>query len=180
MLYQRAVKAYPRRASVHNNIGLFYARQGRLDEAAAAMTRAVQLDPKNPLYRNNFATVLVDQGKLREAFLQLRDVHSEAAAYYNMGYLLNKKGQTQAAMQHFALALRADPLMVPAQQWIEYLHNEKTQSRLPQHPAANGLRITSEKGQPDAARDAGFAEAESRRTRVEPTSGLLGAGLGAR
>jgi len=168
-LYQRAVKAYPRQASVHNNIGLFCARQGRLDEAAAAMTLAVQLEPKNLLYRNNFATVLVDQGKFREAFLQLREVHGEAAAYYNLGYLLNKKGQTQAAMQHFALALRADPLMVPAQQWIEYLHNETTQARLPHHPAANGLLITTERSEPDASRDSAFSDSRRARADRAPT-----------
>ena len=105
-LYQRAAKAHPKEASVYNNMGLCYARQGRLDEAVAAMTRAVQLAPKNALYRNNIALALVDQGKLGEAFAQLCEVHDEAAAYYDMGYLLNRKGQTQAAMQHFAFALR--------------------------------------------------------------------------
>ena len=58
-------------------------------------------------------------------------MHSEAAAYYNLGYLLNKKGQTQAAMQHFVLALRADPSMIAAQQWIEYLQKKTTQARVP-------------------------------------------------
>jgi len=168
-LYQRAVKAYPKEASVHNNLGLFYARQGRLDEAVACMTVAVQLAPKNPLYRNNIAAVLVDQGKFREAFGHLAEVHTEAAAYYNLGYLLNKKGQTQAAMQHFAMALRADPLMVPAQQWLEYLHKTTTQARLPQHPMAGGLRITGERGEPDASRDSRFADSPQNGAERTPT-----------
>ena len=105
----------------------------------------MELAPKNPLYRNNIATVLVDQGRLREAFAHLKQAHGEAAAYYNMGYLLNKKGQTQAAMQHFALALKADPSMVAAQRWLEYLQRSTTQARLPQHPAAGGLKIISRK-----------------------------------
>jgi tetratricopeptide (TPR) repeat protein len=157
-LYQRAVKAYPNEASVQNNIGLFYARQGRLDEAAAAMAIAVQLAPKNPLYRNNIATVLVDQGKFREAFGHLKEVHSEAAAYYNLGYLLNKKGQTPAAIQHFALALRADPSMTAARQWCDYLQKRTTQARLPQHPTANGLRIATEPGERDAPRAPRFSD----------------------
>ena len=56
------------------------------------MTHATELDRKNTLYRNNLATVLVDQGKLHEAFAHLRAVHTAGAAYYNMGYLLYKKG----------------------------------------------------------------------------------------
>ena len=103
-LYQRAAKASPREASVYNNMGLYYARLGRANEAVRRLPRAVELAPKNPRYRNNIAAVLVDQGRLREAFTHLQEVHGEAAAYYNMGYLLNKKGQTQAAMQHFVLA----------------------------------------------------------------------------
>ena len=168
-LYQRAVKAYPQEGSVHNNLGLCFARQGRLDEAVAAMTIAIQIAPKNPRYRNNIATVLVDQGKFRDAFGHLRQVHDEAAAYYNMGYLLNKKGQTQSAMQHFSLALRADPSMTAAQRWIEYLQRTTTQTRLAQHPAAGGLRITSEKAQPDGPRNPSFADSYSQRSAPEQT-----------
>ena len=151
-LYQRAAKTYPKEPSVHNNIGLFYAQQGRLDEAVAAMSLAIQLAPKTPLYRNNIATVLVDQCRFREAFAHLKAVHSEAAAYYNLGYLLNKKGQTQAAMQHFAMALRADPSMVAAQRWIDYLEKKTAQARLPQHPTAEELRIPTERAQTEPAR----------------------------
>ena len=146
-LYQRAAKAHPRQASVHNNLGLCHARQNRLDEAVAAMNRAVQLAPKNRLYRNNIATVLVDQGKWREAFEHLREVHGDAAAYYNMVYLLNKKDQTQAAMQHFALALKADPSTYAARRWGEHLQQATAQARLRQHPAA-GVKITGQPAMP--------------------------------
>jgi tetratricopeptide (TPR) repeat protein len=142
-LYERAIKAHPQQAAAYNNSGLCYARQGRLDKAVAALNRAVQLDPKNRLYHNNIAAVLVDQNQLNEAFAHLREAHGEAAAYYNMGFLLNKKGQTQAAMQQFALALKADPSMDAAQKWIDYLQRVTTQAQLPQHPAATGLKITS-------------------------------------
>ena len=82
-----------------------YARQNRLDDAVAELGRAIRLDAKNPLYRNNIAAVLVDQGRMTDALLHLRAVHGDAAAYYNLGYLLNKKGQLQAALVNFKLAL---------------------------------------------------------------------------
>jgi Tfp pilus assembly protein PilF len=141
--YQKAVKIYPKQAACYNNLGLCFARQNRLDEAFAALSRAVQLEPKNPLYRNNIAAVLVDQGRLRDAFQYLREVHGEAAAHYNMGYLLNKKGQTQAALQQFSLATQVDPSMTAARQWVLYLEKTITQERLAQHPTADGVRITS-------------------------------------
>ncbi|MGA2797115.1 MAG: tetratricopeptide repeat protein, partial [Thermoguttaceae bacterium] len=108
-LYQKAVQTHPREPAAYNNLGLCFARRGKLNEAASALGQAAQLDPRNPLYRNNLATVLVDQNRLPEAFANLREVHGDAAAYYNMGYLLIKKGQTEAAEQNFAQALMIDP-----------------------------------------------------------------------
>jgi tetratricopeptide (TPR) repeat protein len=101
------------------------------------------LEPKNPLYCNNMATVLVDQGRIREALGHLRDAHGEAAAYYNLGYLLNKKGQTQTAMQYFALAVKADPSMEAARRWLEYLQSSTGRARMAQLPMAAGVRVTS-------------------------------------
>jgi tetratricopeptide (TPR) repeat protein len=140
-LYQRAIQTHPRQSSVNNNLGLCYARQNRLDEAVTALGRAVQLDAKNPLYRNNIAAVLVDQGRVNEAFVHLRAVHGDAAAYYNLGYLLNKKGQSQAALQHFRLALQADPSMDAARRWVLYLQQAQAQARLAPNPIAAGVRV---------------------------------------
>ncbi len=123
-LYQKAVQTHPKEAAAYNNLGLCFARRGKLNEAASALGQAVQLDPRNPLYRNNLATVLVDQNRLPEAFANLREVHGDAAAYYNMGYLLNKKGQTEEAEHNFAQALMIDPKMAPAQKWLNYLHRQ--------------------------------------------------------
>ena len=139
-LYQRAAQAHPEQASIYNNLGLCYARQNRLDEAVAAMERAVQQEPKNALYRNNIAAVLVDQGKSLEALRHLREAHTGAAAYYNMGYLLQTKGQSQAAMQNFAAALKADPSMVPAQRWLEYLQRQTAQAQAPVGRSAGSSR----------------------------------------
>ncbi len=143
-LYQRAIKSYPKDASIHNNLGMCYSRQNRLDEAVASINLATQLEPKNPLYRNNLATLLVDQGKWSEALAQFRGVHNDAAAFYNMGYLLNKKGETQASMQYFALALRADPSMDAARLWVEHLQKTTAQARLPQNPPPPNVQVPQE------------------------------------
>lgn len=142
-LYQRAMKAYPQDASVYNNLGIYHAKHQRLDDAVAMMKQAIQLDSQNPLYRNNIATVLVDQGKVEDAFIQLCAVHNEAEAHYNLGYLLNKKGQQQAALQQFVQAVNADPDMEAARNWVTYLHRTTSQARLSQHPMSNGVRVTT-------------------------------------
>jgi tetratricopeptide (TPR) repeat protein len=142
-IYQHAASVYPQEASVFNNLGMCYARQSRPDDAIGAMNRAVQLNPKNPLYRNNIATILVDQGRMQEAFGHLQAAHKKAAAHYNMGYLLNKKGQSLAALQHFTLALNADPSMTAAKQWVDYLQKKTAQAGVPRNPAFLGVKVTS-------------------------------------
>jgi Tfp pilus assembly protein PilF len=142
-LYQRAVQTHPKEPSAYNNLGLCYARRGTLSEAARALNQAVQLEPRSPLYRNNLAAVLVDQNRLAEAFANLREVHGDAAAYYNLGYLLNKKGQTEAAEHHFAQALRIDPTMAPAQRWLTYLHDKSKQSLPSSQTGEGAIRVGS-------------------------------------
>ena len=122
--YQRTIKAHPKDAAVYNNLGLCHARKKKLKEATAALGQAVQLEPRNPLYRNNISALLVEQNRLQDAFEQLRSVHGEAKAYYNLGYLLSKKGDTAAAEHHFKQALLIDPTMEPAERWLSYLQNK--------------------------------------------------------
>lgn len=120
-LYEQAAKAQPQEPSVYNNLAVHFARRGMLREAAEALSRAIQLRPKEIRYRNNMATLLVEMGRPQDAFIQLHAVFDEGVAHYNLGFLLNKKGQTAAAAQEFAAALRCNPSLVQAQQWLERL-----------------------------------------------------------
>ena len=45
-LYERAVESAPKQAAVYNNIGMHHARLRRWDDAAAAIGRAIQREPK--------------------------------------------------------------------------------------------------------------------------------------
>lgn len=142
-LYQKAVQTHPKEASAYNNLGLCFARRGKPNEAASVLGQAVQLEPRNVLYRNNLATVLVDQNRIAEAFTNLREVHGDAVANYNMGYLLNKKGNTEAAEHYFAQALRIDPTMAPAQKWLNYLNNKSRESGLGGQPKDGSVCVGS-------------------------------------
>jgi Tfp pilus assembly protein PilF len=97
-------------------------RQAKWDTAVSNLQHAIQLDPANPLFRNNLAMVLVDAGRPAEALPQLSAVHGEAAAHYNLGYMLLDRKQTQQAEQHFTRALELNPQLKQAQQMLEYLH----------------------------------------------------------
>jgi len=120
-LYQRAAGLHPQEPSVYNNLALFYARRRMLDRSVAMLGHAIQLDPNNAKYRNNMATVLVEMGRFEDAFGHLRSVHHEAVAYYNLGYLLEKRGESEAARQHFVMALQKDASLIQASQALQRL-----------------------------------------------------------
>jgi len=158
--YQVTMKAHPKDASVYNNLALCYARKKKLKEATSALVQAVQLEPRNPLYRNNVAAILVEQNRLPEAFEHLRSVHGDAKAYYNLGYMLSKKGDTASAEHHFKQALAADPTFEPAQRWLAYLQNKPLQ---PSSPTDRNVKVVR-----PAAPPAGNSPQEQVAVRIAP------------
>jgi Tfp pilus assembly protein PilF len=107
--YERATQHHPANASAFNDLGLCFARQGNLQGSIQSLQRAIQLKPDSKLYRNNIATVLVENNQAEAALQYLSEVHTEAVANYNVGYLLHQRGQSVAARQYFAQAASADP-----------------------------------------------------------------------
>ena len=142
-LYLKAVTAHPNQAAVHNNLALFFAGHGMLNDSASAFARAVQLQPKNQMYRNNFAMLLVKMGRTSEALAQLRAAHTEAVAYYNLGYLLEKQRMPQAAERQFAFALQADPSLAAAERGLQRLQRSSLEPRPEANPADLRARVSS-------------------------------------
>ncbi|MBN2580774.1 MAG: tetratricopeptide repeat protein [Pirellulales bacterium] len=167
-IYQNAVTMHPREAAAHNHLGIFWERQGKHEEAVREIALAVKFEPRNLRYRNNYAAMLVENNRLEEAFTVLRQVHGDAAAYYNIGYLLQKKGETASAEHHFVQALRADPRMVPAQRWLNYLHNQDREKRQAERPPQ--YRQASRMSGPPTAQNFPARTASSPPSRPTPTA----------
>jgi len=119
--YVATAKVIPKDARVHNDLGLCYARNQRLEQSLEAISYAIKLAPQKPLYRNNIATVLMEMNRKEEAWSHLKAVHPPAVAHYNFAFLLAKKEDNPAAFQHFAHAARLDPNMSAARQWASRL-----------------------------------------------------------
>lgn len=116
--YYRVLALNPLEASAHNGLGLCFARQAKWDVAMQAIQEAIRLQPENSLYRNNLALILLDVGRVDEAFGQLAAVHGEAGAYYNLGYLLFERQRHEEAQWHFARALELNPHLEQARQML--------------------------------------------------------------
>jgi Tfp pilus assembly protein PilF len=52
--WERAAKIDPTYAAAFNNLAVAYEREGMLDKAREAYSRAVELEPKNEMVRQNF------------------------------------------------------------------------------------------------------------------------------
>ncbi len=122
-LYQQAARSNPNDPSIFNDLGLCFARRNMLTQSLSALDRAIQLQPDRRLYRNNIATVLVEQGNVDAAFGHLKAVHEEAIAYYNLGYLMLQKGDQRAAARLFSEALAKNPSLVEARIWLSKLES---------------------------------------------------------
>lgn len=120
-LYEEAARKHPGSATAHNDWAICLTNSGKPDAAVGVMTKAVNLQPDNALYRNNLATILVRLGRGQEAFQHLSTTHAPAVAHYNLGFLFRKAGNVPAAREHFALAAQADPSLEPAKQHLAEL-----------------------------------------------------------
>jgi Tfp pilus assembly protein PilF len=128
-LYQHALEKHPKDSSVYNDLAVHYSRWNMDREAIEAEQHAVALRPSEPLYRNNLAAVLVEVGRTREAYQQLRAVYDEPIAHYDLGFLLNKCNMKPGALQEFTIALQLRPGMTLARHWVQRLSLEQSESR---------------------------------------------------
>lgn len=120
-LYTDAIAKQPREAALYNDLGLCHARRKNFSQAVSAMNKAVEIEPRRQLYRNNLAMVLVETNRADLAVEHLSAVNDPAIAHYNVGYLLQKRGQNAAALSHFQQAVKLNPEYQPAQQWVAKL-----------------------------------------------------------
>ncbi len=119
--YHRALQTYPKEAGVFNDLGLCLAKRQMYRDSITALRKAIQLQPQKPLYHNNLASVLVQNGDTEGAYAQLRVVHEEPEAYYDLGYLMFLKGNRQAAAALFTRALAEKPSLAEARIFLEKL-----------------------------------------------------------
>ena len=100
-------------AEVHNQVGVSYKKQGRLDEALASYTQAIALKSDYAEAHSNLGNTLKSLGRLEEAeasYTQAIALKPEfPAAHFNLGSLLQQLGRLEEAKVSYTYAIALKP-----------------------------------------------------------------------
>ncbi len=112
-LFSRAVAVTKNNYLAHNNLGFYFAQQGRLPEAIAQYETSLRIKPDYEDALNNLGHALAGQGRHAEALpyyeaaLRVRPRHVEVNNNY--GNALANLGRLEEAIRHYEIALRENP-----------------------------------------------------------------------
>jgi Tfp pilus assembly protein PilF len=105
----------PEIGKTYNNLGNCLLRSGRGSEAVRALSQAVTREPENPEFLSNYGTALMAAGmplEARRAFERALAVREDLAfTHFQMGVLLRKAGENDAALGHLRRAVELRPEM---------------------------------------------------------------------
>jgi hypothetical protein len=114
LVAQRALALeQPEDARVFNDLGNLLVLAGELDQAEAAYSRALELDPTKVSTRFNLGLLQQQLGRFRDALEQYRAVLDidpyHAWSYYQMGTLFDHWREDDLAVKYYAEAFSLDP-----------------------------------------------------------------------
>ena len=117
-LYEHTLKVTRRNPTIHYNLGVALAAQGKRDQAVSHYAEALRLKPDYPEAHNNLGLALAAQGKMDQAVAHyaeaLRLKPDYAEAHSNLGVALAAQGKLDQAVAHYAEALRLKPDLAEA------------------------------------------------------------------
>lgn len=120
---EKATKVDSERASAWNNLGYLYAVTDRPTEAVEAAKQAVALNGAEPRYRNNLGIAVAASGDTTGALEIFRTTSSEADAYHNLGFAVERYQSAEDALRWYRRALEVNDQHVPSARAIERLTN---------------------------------------------------------
>lgn len=118
--YRKALKIDPTHSGTHFNIGNALEQVGQPQEAIEHYRQAIEYNPANQLAYLNLARLLQQADQTPQAiYLLERGVRAVAhrdrsQMHLYLGTLLEERGQTDKAMEHYRLAFEADPRQIIA------------------------------------------------------------------
>lgn len=117
--YADAVKSYlkglevePNNVELLNSMGFAQFQQGNSEAAIDALEKALAVDPNHHKAHNNMALASIDIGELELAEIHYREslaIEPQPAIYNDLGYVLERLGLPDEAIEAYEQALELDP-----------------------------------------------------------------------
>jgi Flp pilus assembly protein TadD len=112
-LWEDVVRKSPSKVRPRINLGHFYGKQGRLEEAVREYQTALRLDPNDFQVHDNLGVIYKMEGRIEEAIRQYRIAlglnPEDAMAHYNLGNIFREQGDFKEAVRQYQTALRLGP-----------------------------------------------------------------------
>ena len=112
-IYQQILQVAPNHPDALHLSGLIALRGGKNEIAIGLISRAISVNPSNPIYYINLGNALKDQGRLEEAILNYHQALSIkpdfAEACNNLGNALKEQGNLEAAIESFRRSIALKP-----------------------------------------------------------------------
>jgi tetratricopeptide (TPR) repeat protein len=115
--YERGLAVEPENVELLNALGFALFQQGKSQEAVAALEKALAVDPKHLKAHNNIALASIELGELEVAEAHYREslaIEPQAAIYSDLGFVLEREGLTDEAIEQYEKALALDPTSASA------------------------------------------------------------------
>ena len=116
--YQTLLAEGTQSAQVHNNLGLLYEEQHRLDDAAREFQRAIEVDQQHSKAHNNLGVVRMRQARHEDAAAAFSDARrldgTNLDAWVNLALAQQAAGHLVAARRTLIDALSVDAQHAPA------------------------------------------------------------------
>lgn len=124
--FLKALQMKPSDPNVLNTVGQFYATEERWDEARQMLRAAMQADPEHPKYRFDLAVALANSGDIESAMPHFVQTVGDAEAYYNIGYILYKRGELAAAERQLLQAVVTKPQLAEAHAMLDEVRRKQS------------------------------------------------------
>lgn len=109
--YNKSLKVDPYFIKAYDNIGLAYARQGKLEEAGRCYEKVLDKNPHSPFTYNNLGNILRRQGEVYQAMEYYRkglDIYPYPEIYNNLGITLAQLNRVDEAIEVYRKGLKVD------------------------------------------------------------------------
>jgi Tfp pilus assembly protein PilF len=123
--FKRAVRLDNNSGRTLDALGRFYVDQKRWADAVAALHKSSIASPDDKTIRFDYAMALARSGQISEAMPVLRTTVPPAEVHFHIGVVYFEQGDLAASEEQFSQALREDPQLQSARQWLGEVRRQR-------------------------------------------------------